>query len=79
MFIFDYLRAFLVFNTKNWPFLGINMVFTLYLDKEKELCLDVCLKALVIRFSKIYKSIQKTKSKNRPFLNFFFTHILYES
>ena len=30
MFIFDYFRAFLVFNTKKWPFLGINMVYTLY-------------------------------------------------
>jgi hypothetical protein len=42
MFIFDFFRAFLVFNTKKWPFLGINMVYTLYLDKEKELCLDAC-------------------------------------
>jgi hypothetical protein len=42
MFIFDYFRAFLVINTKKWPFLGINMVYTLYLDKEQELCLDVC-------------------------------------
>jgi hypothetical protein len=38
MLIFDYFRAFLVFNTKKWPFLGINMVNTLYLDKEQELC-----------------------------------------
>jgi hypothetical protein len=28
--------------TKKWPFLGINMVYTIYLDKEQELCLDVC-------------------------------------
>ncbi len=42
MLIFDYFRAFLVFNTKKWPFLGNNMVYTLYLDKEKELCLDAC-------------------------------------
>ena len=42
MFIFDYFRAFLVFNTKKWPFLGINMFYTLYLNKEQELCLDVC-------------------------------------
>jgi hypothetical protein len=40
MFIFDYFIAFLVFNTKKRPFLGINMAYTLYLDKEKELCLD---------------------------------------
>ena len=42
MFIFDYFRAFFMFNTKKWPFLGIKMVYTLYLDKEQELCLDVC-------------------------------------
>jgi hypothetical protein len=42
MFIFDYFRAFLGFNTKKWPFLGINMVYTLYLGKEQELRLDVC-------------------------------------
>jgi hypothetical protein len=40
--ILDFFRAFLVFNTKKWPFLIINMVNTLYLDKEQELCLDVC-------------------------------------
>ena len=32
MFIFEYFRAFLVFNIKNWPFLGINIVYTLYLN-----------------------------------------------
>jgi hypothetical protein len=42
MLIFDYFRAFLVFNTKKWPFLGINIVYTLYLNKEQELCLVVC-------------------------------------
>jgi hypothetical protein len=42
MFIFNYFRAFLVINTKKWPFLGINMVYTLYFDKEQEFCLDVC-------------------------------------
>ena len=42
MFIFDYFRAFLLFNNKKCPFLGIIMVYTLYLDKENELCLDAC-------------------------------------
>jgi hypothetical protein len=41
MFSFGHFRAFLVFKTKKWPFLGINMVYTIYLDKEKELCLDI--------------------------------------
>jgi hypothetical protein len=42
MFIFDYFRAFFMLNTKKWPLLGINMVYTLKLDKEQELFLDVC-------------------------------------
>jgi hypothetical protein len=42
IFIFDYFRAFLVIDTKKWSFSGINMLYTLYLDKEHELCLDVC-------------------------------------
>ena len=42
IFSFDHFRAFLVFYTKKCPFLVINMVYTLYLDKEKELCLGVC-------------------------------------
>ncbi len=65
MFIFDYFRAFLVFNTKNWPFLGIiNMVYTLYLDKEKELCLMyVSSESSCDKLSKIYKSINKNYRK----------------
>jgi hypothetical protein len=43
MFIFDYFRAFYMLNTKKWPFLGTDMVYTRYLDKEQELSLDVCL------------------------------------
>jgi hypothetical protein len=50
MLIFDYFRGFLVFNTKKWPFLlnkffgtmASIMVYTLNLDKEKDICLNVC-------------------------------------
>ncbi len=68
MFSFGHFRALLVFNTKKWPFLGINMVYTLYLDKEKELCLDACFDA----FQKYINKFIKTKSKKRPFLKISF-------
>jgi hypothetical protein len=58
MFIFDYFRAFLVINTQKWPFLGIIMVYT---RQRTGIMLRSLFrwKALVMSFSKIYKSIYK--------------------
>jgi hypothetical protein len=65
MFIFDYFRVFLVFNTKKMAIFG--HPFGLYPISRQRIGITLRLelgfrwKALVTSFSKIYKSIYKNK------------------